>query len=700
MILTEGQHLHRGILECVKRYLKNPAEATAGGSLQLPFATMDHKDWSRAVRLWLQYAPEGLADLPDRDCPACGSAKHRFEFFSYDGYPFHSCDACRMWFIPKKVDYALFERYWHQNPEAHALADGFTARRSDSAIDGLLTDRVALYLADLKGLFPTAKTGDLAYLDVGCGVGQSLLAAKQIGLESEGIEVDQACLAVAKARGLAVKKPGQPLDHKRFQLISFWESLEHIHDPLDVLTQNCALLDDLGLVAMTVPNLDCATVRLMRGDCIWVHGGIAGPGHINIFHIDGLKRLLDRAGLALLDWEGQYSSNFLELASYLLGHSRGARDLLENQKTPHALHEIFTHMTNAAWPVISMVEQHTALAPILRVVACRKGAERHFSEKLADFRKARQDKLRQSIDTQLVPYEDVERRRMEQLSQFHEQAAKLAVFGPALSQISESIQQVRSPIDGIAARLDAAERMAGDTKQSLVQAVAHVIDLLGALGKISDDTQQRLGRLEQIESQLAVIRPALGQDLAQAMSQVVDRLAILEKTSDEARKHLEQLERIESQFEAIQTVLGDRIAKASSQVVDRLAILEKSGDEARRRLDRLERIESQVGAIAPVLAQIASNLDNRVGLVERGIAETLPKRLEERISAIQNPLRDVHEEARKIDATVASVQLRLDRIEQLQADFARKGDEAVESIKRSMIAVRIWRVLKRLFLRN
>ena len=256
--------------------------------------------------------------------------------------------------------------------------------------------RVGRYLDDLLPLLAPRAGQPLAYLDTGCGVGHSLRAGLARGLTVQGVEVDRTAIALARADGLPVASLDDPLPPGPYQLLSFWETLEHIAAPLDALERFVPYLADDGLMAITVPNLNALATRTLREACAWVHGGYNTPGHVNLFHLPALERLLARAGLTLLEADGQFSGNPVELTAYLMGVTRGAFDTLDpslERRTMPASVEIFL---TAAWPGATLVERLTLASPILEVVACRRGQEARFAPALA----ARRARRRQQIADQ------------------------------------------------------------------------------------------------------------------------------------------------------------------------------------------------------------------------------------------------------------------------------------------------------------
>lgn len=157
-------------------------------------------------------------------------------------------------------------------------------------------------LLDGAGVAPGGRA-----LDVGCSTGAWLEVARQAGWDPVGVEIGDAFAQVARSRGLEVHT-GTLADHVptfepgSFDLVTFWDVLEHLPEPRVALEQAIGLLAPGGTVAMSVPNVaglyPRATRRLIaRRTGVWEHPEL--PAHLYDFSPSTAARLLRRAGLDL-----------------------------------------------------------------------------------------------------------------------------------------------------------------------------------------------------------------------------------------------------------------------------------------------------------------------------------------------------------------------------------------------------------------
>lgn len=373
------------------------------GAQPPPFSSISSDDWIKAVRLWRDAGASTIAGLADRACPACGSSRSRKLFDSYDGYPYHECGPCGCWFIPKHVDWRLFERFFEACPSAAALAAEMMASRDTDARRAADMDRIGSYLDRLQALSNRDANG-VHYLDMGCGVGHSLRAARLRGFAAVGIEADAVARELGHRDGLHIIGPDEKVPDGRFNLISLWETLEHLPSPLDTLSRCVSLLEEDGLIAITVPNLNALEARVLRESCPWIHGGYNTPGHLNLFHPPAIERLFHRAGLTLIDVDTQFSSNPLELFHALAGISRGAFDLIDDTAARITVSSDLSPMLTAVWPGVALIERAALAGPILWAVACRRGRESRFAGAIQSARAQREAEV-QAAASRLLGYE-------------------------------------------------------------------------------------------------------------------------------------------------------------------------------------------------------------------------------------------------------------------------------------------------------
>lgn len=98
-------------------------------------------------------------------------------------------------------------------------------------------------------------------LDIGCGTGNFLAAARKAGYRVSGIELDRNAARFAKERlglervfPLTISEFAVQQTQERFDVVTFFEVLEHQTTPAEFLQSVKACLRPRGFIALSVPN--------------------------------------------------------------------------------------------------------------------------------------------------------------------------------------------------------------------------------------------------------------------------------------------------------------------------------------------------------------------------------------------------------------------------------------------------------------
>jgi SAM-dependent methyltransferase len=136
-------------------------------------------------------------------------------------------------------------------------------------------------------------------LDFGCGSGQLLRRFRHYGFAVDGYDVDPQAIQFARkyARRVYSGDVFRVPFEGPYDVILMNQVLEHLHDPLRVLTHLRSSLKPEGQLIISVPNAACVDF-FMLGDA-WT--GFQAPIHTFHFHQRSLHRLLDLAGYNVLD---------------------------------------------------------------------------------------------------------------------------------------------------------------------------------------------------------------------------------------------------------------------------------------------------------------------------------------------------------------------------------------------------------------
>jgi len=136
-------------------------------------------------------------------------------------------------------------------------------------------------------------------LDIGCGDGTQMIAARDDGWQAMGTEVNP---GPPRRLGLDVISDLAELPSElRFDCITFWHSLEHLRDPLDAVRIARAHLSPNGVLLIAVPDNGGMQAKLFGRH--WLHLDV--PRHLYHFDYDSMAALLKVAGFSPLRWWNQ-----------------------------------------------------------------------------------------------------------------------------------------------------------------------------------------------------------------------------------------------------------------------------------------------------------------------------------------------------------------------------------------------------------
>ncbi len=146
------------------------------------------------------------------------------------------------------------ERYWEHGGPSHGYA-------SYAAMEPLL---VKTFVRRLK-LLPPPSPGE-RLLDVGCGPGAGLSAARALGWDAFGLDPSAAAVAAASARFGDRVRLGSLSDRlfppRSFGVITLFDVVEHLYDPRRLAEDLDAHLSPGGRLLIATPNCESLLARL------------------------------------------------------------------------------------------------------------------------------------------------------------------------------------------------------------------------------------------------------------------------------------------------------------------------------------------------------------------------------------------------------------------------------------------------------
>jgi SAM-dependent methyltransferase len=214
-----------------------------------------------------------------RACPACSNTTQASALERYGAYELHHCLACDL-------------QFW----EPREMPDARWYERVYGARDATLLPLEPGHKYFLSDVQAPGK-GEL--LDIGCGTGAFLAAAHSAGYQVTGTELDSNAARFAKERfGLRRVTPltiaefvAQHPD-EQFDVVTFFEVLEHQAAPREFLEHVKTCLRPQGYIALSVPNRE----RWLTGVDVLDYP----PNHFLRWNVRALHNALSLHGFELL----------------------------------------------------------------------------------------------------------------------------------------------------------------------------------------------------------------------------------------------------------------------------------------------------------------------------------------------------------------------------------------------------------------
>ena len=91
-------------------------------------------------------------------------------------------------------------------------------------------------------------------LDIGAGTGDFLLAARNKGWKTEGVEVNSGARNLAQEKGIMLKRSMDDFSGRQFDVVTLWHVLEHLPDLENTVTRISSLVKPNGVLIVAVPN--------------------------------------------------------------------------------------------------------------------------------------------------------------------------------------------------------------------------------------------------------------------------------------------------------------------------------------------------------------------------------------------------------------------------------------------------------------
>ena len=229
-------------------------------------------------------------------CPVCG--KSEFKNFlvvadnavSKESFVIVECENCHFKFTNPRPDTESIGAYYESEDYiSHSNTKNGLINRAYHVVRSITTNQKV----ELINRYAPAK-GNV--LDYGCGTGVFLTACKKDGWEVRGVEPNEGARQSASTdTGEIIAADLQDIEGEKYDVITLWHVLEHIHTLNETIDQLINCLQDDGTLIIAVPNADSHDAQLYKEN--WAAYDV--PRHLYHFTQATMKRFLKKHRMKL-----------------------------------------------------------------------------------------------------------------------------------------------------------------------------------------------------------------------------------------------------------------------------------------------------------------------------------------------------------------------------------------------------------------
>ncbi len=233
-------------------------------------------------------------------CPICGSPSLSSKFSAKDhtvtgnNFVITACRYCTGLFtqdVPEQEEIGAYyksENYISHSDTKRGLVNNLYHKVRAITLKGK---------RDLVQKITNKKSGNI--LDLGAGTGAFLNTMKEAGWNINGLEPDEAAKKIAKEQ---YNLEMQPLDeffdlpHEKFDAITMWHVLEHVHQLHQYMDKLKHLLNASGKLFIAVPNYTSKDAQYYKSS--WAAYDV--PRHLYHFSPKSMELLVEKHGMHIV----------------------------------------------------------------------------------------------------------------------------------------------------------------------------------------------------------------------------------------------------------------------------------------------------------------------------------------------------------------------------------------------------------------
>lgn len=276
-------------------------------------------------------------------CPWCNSEnttqfiKLKDYFLTQEEFEIIECNECKLLFTYPQPSPSVIGNYYK--------SENYLSHNEDKkGIIPIIYNKVKK--RNIKNKFNIVKKSNTSngnnILDIGCGIGDFLLYAKENNYKISGIEPNDDAKKIAENKlNIKIYSPEelQNIPDNTFDIITMWHVLEHVADIKTEIHHLQRILKENGKLILALPNYKSYDAEYYKDK--WA--AYDAPRHLNHFSRISIKNIFSQTELKLIDikplkWDSYYISMLSEQYcnhnnSFVKGIITGCKSNIKAKKT-------------------------------------------------------------------------------------------------------------------------------------------------------------------------------------------------------------------------------------------------------------------------------------------------------------------------------------------------------------------------------
>lgn len=234
-------------------------------------------------------------DFKNVNCPACGGNNETF-LQKKEEFRFVQCQNCETIYINPRPTPQMLDDFYSNSRSMKFWNEKIFPNTEEERKDKIFRVRK-------NKVINFCKKYDIEnnkLIDVGAGFGTFIYLMKDSNFfnETVAIEPSKNLAKSCKEKGLnVIDKPIEEVEDINADVITSFEVIEHLYDPISFVNNCYKFLSKNGLLILTTPNVKGFELSMLKT----ISPNYSGPNHLNYYHPNSLKDLLKNSGFEVLE---------------------------------------------------------------------------------------------------------------------------------------------------------------------------------------------------------------------------------------------------------------------------------------------------------------------------------------------------------------------------------------------------------------